>query len=654
MKYSQSIRFKLVFWIVLVFIVGAIVQNLTAYTISSRIVTNQMEQECQQVAEAASGEIDLFLQSRLEQMETITRNDSINGMKQAEATASLQKSMSDYYENLVLVWPNGEGLTDQGKQVTVADRDYFQKAIKGEKVISEPLVSRVSGNKVLPLAIPVYRDSRVVGVLIGVLKSDVTDQLVKEVKVGQTGYALMTNQAGICMVHPDPKQVGKLDLNTLGETMPAAVQAGAAGNSGIAKYQYNGVDKYMAYAPVKHANWILGVTVPVAEITQPARDMFKKLTLLVIVILIIVATILYFLSNRFVEPIKQIVEIIRHLANRDLSQQVENRWDSEYGVIMQTFADINNNWREVIGEIASDAAVINEVSVQLKGSAEQTGSASEQVSASADEIARAAQGQAEDAQKTAQLTQQVVQAMQNMGQDTESISKESINFKVVVDRVTDLMMTQNNKMENTRQSTDRVSQVMSDLNRRTVEIGEIVTLISSIAEQTNLLALNAAIEAARAGEQGRGFAVVAEEVRKLAEESGNASQSISSIISDIQSQVEKAVSEAQSVGQLVQEQGRSMVESISAFKQLETGAMQIDNAIQNMSATFEEILASSDEISRAVESISAVTEESAASAEEATAMTQNQLASVQEIVSLINQLESISGKLKDVTDTFKL
>lgn len=654
MKFSQSVRFKLVVWMVLVFVAGAIVQNLTAYTISSRIMTSQMEQECQQVAEASSSKIDLFLQSRLEQMENISRNDAISGMKPAEAVAELPDLMADYYENLILIWPDGSALSEQGKRLALGDRDYFQKAIKGVQVVNEPLISRLTGHQVVPLAVPVYSNGQVVGVLAATLKSDVTDQLVKDIKIGQTGYALMSNQAGICMVHPDPKQVGKLDLTTLGETMPAAVKAGAEGKSGIVKYQYNGVDKYMAYAPVKHAGWLLGVTVPVAEITQPARDMFKNLTLLVIVIMLIVAAILYFLCNKLVDPIKQIVEIIRHLANRDLSQQVENRWDSEYGVIMQTIADINNNWREVIGEIASDAGVINEVAVQLKGSAEMTGSASEQVSASADEIARAAQAQAEDAQKTAQLTQQVVQAMQDMGKDTESISKESVNFKLVVERVTDLMTAQNNKMENTRQSTERVSQVMSDLNQRTIEIGEIITLINSIAEQTNLLALNAAIEAARAGEQGRGFAVVAEEVRKLAEESSNATQSIASIISDIQSQVGKAVSEAQAVGHLVKEQGQSLVESVSAFKQLETGALQIDNAIQNMSATFQEILASSDQISRAVESISAVTEESAASAEEATAMTQNQLASVQEIVSLISQLETISGKLKDVTDTFKL
>jgi len=654
MKFWQSIRFKLVFWIVLVFIIGAVIQNLTAYTISSGILTNEVEQECQQVAVAASSEIDLFLQSRLEEMEIICRDSDIKQMDQKKATAALAHFKSDYFETMVLVWPTGRGVTDQGKTVNVSERDYFKEALKGTRVVDEPLVSSVTGNQVVPLAIPINRDGKVVGIMVATLKSNVTDGLIKQIKIAQSGYALMANRNGLCTVHPEKKQVGKLNLNTLGETMPSAMQAAAAGKSGIVKYQYNGIEKYMAYAPVKHANWILGVTVPVREVTQPARDMFSKLTMLVIGILIIIGIILYLMSNAFVNPIKHILGVIEHLANRDLSQEITNKWNSEYGLIVQSFAQMNAGWKEVVSEIAADATAIEQASVQLRGSAEQTGSASEQVSASANEIARAAQAQAEDAQRTALLTEQVVQAMQNMGEDTESISRESVNFKIVVDRVTDLMMSQNAKMDNTRQSTDRVSQVMVDLNRRTEEIGEIITLINSIAEQTNLLALNAAIEAARAGEAGRGFAVVAEEVRKLAEESGNATQSISSIINDIQSQVERAVGEVQSVGSLVREQGQSLVESINAFKEIENGAVQIDSSIQNMSATFQEILASSDEISRAVENISAVTEESAASAEEATAMTENQLASVHEIIDLLKHLESIAIQLRGVTDTFKI
>ncbi len=85
------------------------------------------------------------------------------------------------------------------------------------------------------------------------------------------------------------------------------------------------------------------------------------------------------------------------------------------------------------------------------------------------------------------------------------------------------------------------SNIVNNLGRKSNSIGEIVALINDISEQTNLLALNAAIEVARAGEQGKGFAVVAEEVRKLAEQSGDAANQIRTLITEIQGEITNAV-----------------------------------------------------------------------------------------------------------------
>ncbi|GAB3485501.1 methyl-accepting chemotaxis protein [Marinomonas epiphytica] len=139
------------------------------------------------------------------------------------------------------------------------------------------------------------------------------------------------------------------------------------------------------------------------------------------------------------------------------------------------------------------------------------------------------------------------------------------------------------------QLSDQMAQAadgISELDKQSQLVGQIIQSVSGIAEQTNLLALNAAIEAARAGEQGRGFAVVADEVRQLASRTSAATEEIVSVVEQNQVLAEKAVALV-NTGKEQAEQGLELSnEAGNVILEIQDGAQRVVNCVEQFANQF--------------------------------------------------------------------
>lgn len=228
-------------------------------------------------------------------------------------------------------------------------------------------------------------------------------------------------------------------------------------------------------------------------------------------------------------------------------------------------------------------------------------------------------------QKTVELVNEIAAALQQMASGARNAAEES-------DKASRFAQEGGEAVVQAAEAMNNIKTTVTELGQSSRQIGEIVAMIEEIAEQTNLLALNAAIEAARAGDEGRGFAVVAEEVRKLAERSGQATKEISNLVSGIQGNTVsavKAVEEGVEIANKAGEALRTIIEVVENTSRL------VEDIAQ---AATRQATNTSDAV-RAVETVSSITEETASGAEETAA-------SAEELAGMAQTLRDTIGRFR--------
>jgi methyl-accepting chemotaxis protein len=279
-------------------------------------------------------------------------------------------------------------------------------------------------------------------------------------------------------------------------------------------------------------------------------------------------------ANSVKRPLARGVEVANKLAAGDLTIEIEATSKDETGLLLAAMKNMVEKLKEIVGEVKS-------ASDNVAAGSQELSSSSEQMSQGASEQAAAAE---EASSSMEQMSSNIKQNADNAIQTEKIASKSALDAqeggKAVVQTVTAMK-----------------------------EIAGKISIIEEIARQTNLLALNAAIEAARAGEHGKGFAVVASEVRKLAERSQKAAAEISELSSSSVQVAEKAGDMLNRMVPDIQKTAELVMEISAACREQDTGAEQINKAIQQLDQVIQQNASASEEMSSTAEELSSQAEQ---------------------------------------------
>ncbi|UOF88724.1 methyl-accepting chemotaxis protein [Fodinisporobacter ferrooxydans] len=632
--------------------------SIYSFSVNNRQIQTDANQISMDNVKAVQSEIDAWINQDFDLLHVLAQNPDIYNYPKdhnnSKNIKTLLVSIAKVHSELeVIAYENLDGKqlfrSDLNKFVNLKDRAYFQQVLKtGKPAVSDIIHAKATGHAAIVLAQPVFdSNNKINGIVTATLDLSSLNQFVKQFSKNQN-IAYIVGRDGKILAHPDSSMSGK-DLSKT-----SYIQQALKGTSGTDVIVDNGIKMMIAFTSDPLTGWIICNEKPYSVVMAQNTALERNSFLVVIVTLLLAIGLGYYFSNRITKPIRKLVEILKEVADGNLTLQVAIHNRDEIGQLAQSFNQMTHNLRELIQQVRISAEQVAASSEELLASSEQSTQASEQIASSIQEVALGSGQQASDMEKAAQTVNEMASGVQQIAVSSQTVSTSSIQASEASKKGNEAIRKSLDQMNHIHVTVKDVAKSIKELGDHAQNIGKIVEAITGIASQTNLLALNAAIEAARAGEHGRGFAVVADEVRKLAEESSKSAKQIADYIATIQEGIHQAV-QSMEVGTKEVDQGIEVVDlAKQSFEKIEQSIEEVSQQIKETSAATEQLSASTEEIVRVMDQIAGIAESSVGTTQNVSAATEEQLASMEEISASASSLAKMAEGLQELISKFKV
>lgn len=389
-----------------------------------------------------------------------------------------------------------------------------------------------------------------------------------------------------------------------------------------------------------------------------SMSIYKKVVTLVVIFTIIALVISILLaitiSSSIIKPLRKSVDFAKDLADGNLTNNLKVKSTDEIGILINSLNNTGMKLKDIVTQIKSTSCEVTLGSEQLAAAMENTNKTSTEIG--------------EKVLNSSNHIQDIVCAVEKINKSIQAISESSNKVSIFADETKTNSFALKEYANKGRKSVDIAALAMSDIQTSTTEvkdiineldilsdkIGNITSMITNIAKQTNMLALNAAIEAARAGEQGKGFSVVAEQVKKLAEESAAAANSIVTMVNEIQSKTEVAVNSISLTETKVKEGIALSKDTKDQIKLVIDNMDILAEKIEKISLQTVEQAKQATTISNNMNEIVVNTQNLSSTTQEINSNIQEQTAVIEEISATSETLSTMTENLNSMVEYFKV